>query len=650
MPSTGPNPRHRFLFALFAAFALGIAVYLPGLPGSYVFDDYSNIVRNPAIANTPEDVRGLLRAAFSAPVSGLSRPLSTLSFIASKELIGFTPEAFKLVNIGIHLACGLLLWFLAREILRAYARRQDSLALDPGQVAWLALAAVTLWLVHPLNLTAVLYIVQRETALAALFSIGAMWTYLAGRRRMLEGRDGRWLIWMWTPLLMVLGVLCKESAVLTPVYLLVTEFTLLGFRGRDGGRDRVALTFFGLFLILPFLAGGVLAALRPGFFFEGYVARDFTLYERLLTEARVLMDYLRWAALPDLRQLALFHDDFTVSRGLLQPLTTLLSLAGVAALLALAVACRRRLPLLSFGILWFFAGQLLESTVLPLELVFEHRNYLPLFGLILGCAGTVYVMAARAGGLRAALLVFALLLPSFAFATAMRAADWRSELAFAHAESAHHPGSARAATELQWAYMIYVMESSDRRAIPLAQQAAEQAKRLVPHSVTPDVGLAYMYASLQDWQAADTALASAAGRAGAADPDASLQLALQSLMQLDEPEDKPLFESIRRVYAGALGNPRVSPYPCYAAGIWNDYALFLEGAAGPADALGAMHQAVTLCPSYPAFHLNFANMLLHYGDARDAKLQIDALAAIDDFRYREDLRQLEEKYRRLNGD
>ncbi len=642
------RPALIFGLACVTALAVGLLVYLPGLPGDFVFDDFSSIVSNPAVTAAHHDLAGLLDAMLSAPIGGLLRPLSMLSLILNAQLFGLSPFGFKLVNIFIHLACGGLLGFLAREVLLVHARSIGRPA-DTQRIAWLSLAAAALWLVHPLNLTAVLYIVQRETSLSALFSAAAMLAYLIGRRRGIGTRNGAMLIWLTTPLCVLLGMLCKETAALVPVYLLVVEFTLLDFRDGAGRRDRKVLAFFVVFLALPLIAALVLAAVRPGFFFASYLGRDFTLYQRLLSECRVLLDYLRWLFIPDLRQLGLFHDDVAVSHGLLEPTTTLPAVLLLVALAAGALACRRRHPLFSFGVLWFLAGHLMESTILPLELVFEHRNYLPAFGPILACVAGIYALCEKRGLGRLAKTLGIAVFTILALTTAMRALDWQTELDFGRSEARHHPGSPRALTELQWAYMRYVIVSGDTQLIPAAVQAAEQAKTLEPGSINQDVGLAFMYAKLGQLPDAHVRLRSAADRVGEAAPTSSLQSALQALLQLTGPEDQVLREDARAVFKGAFANPRFRPQPCYVANAWNTYSIFQEDTGELPGASAALQQAVNLCPRDQTLHSNFAHLLLRYHDMKDAEAQIEALEAVHDYRFSADLLVLKREYARQAG-
>lgn len=504
-------PNLGFVAASIAVLAAGLLVYLPGLPGDFVFDDVGSIANNPMLQHIPPGLDGLVQALLSAPVGGLLRPISTLTFIADAKLFGISPAAFKLTNIAIHLAAGVMLWLVARELLRAYVPAPGR-SLDERRVAWLSLAATAIWLLHPLNLTSVLYTVQRDNALAAVFTAAAMLSYLAGRRRERTGGGGGLLILVCTPALILLGLLCKENAALAPLLLLIAEFTLLHYRGRDDRPSLRARWFFVLFLALPALAIGLYFLERPAYFLAAYQIRDFTMYERLLSESRILLDYLRWVFVPDLTQLGLFHDDIAVSRGLLQPWSTLPCMVGILLMIAAAFLCRRRLPLLSFGILWFFAGHLLESTILPLELVFEHRNYLPCFGLLLGCVGTFHTLAADATQRRLVTVGLCCCVLLMGLVTAQRAYQWRSELEFARTETLHHPESARANSEVQWAYTRYILASRDLTLLPQAAAAAERSKALDPGSINQDIGLAYLWVQFKDYQQAHDRLQLAAQR------------------------------------------------------------------------------------------------------------------------------------------
>ncbi|HEX7966378.1 MAG TPA: hypothetical protein VF651_11765 [Gammaproteobacteria bacterium] len=634
--------RYAFPLACLAALALALLIYLPGLPGSFVFDDVGSIVRNPAIRIRDLGFESLLQAALSSPGGGLMRPLSMLSFALDAYFFGLSPFAFKLTNILIHIANGLLLGLVARELLRTV---QERFALSRREIEWLSLGIALLWCVHPLDLTAVLYAVQRETALAAFFSALALLSYTVARRHQRSRGTGRWLLWLCTPLAVGAAVFSKENAAIVPLLFLVIEFTLLRFRGRDGAPSRELWLFHGLFLLLPGLGLAALILLHPATLFASYVGRDYTMWERLLSESRILLDYLRWALLPDLKQLALFHDDIAPSRGLLQPATTLPSCLAVIVLLAAAFGLRRRAPLLSFGLLWFFAGHLIESTVLPLELAFEHRNYLPLFGLMLGTLGSLYLFARSRGEARLVAALFVIGVSAMAAATAVRASEWGNELDFALSESKHHPGSPRALSELEWAYLNYIVVTHDATLVPLAEDAARRSKAADPYSINQDVSLAYMYSKLQDVPNARRHLAAAAKGADTAHISATLQFSLQTLLDMAVPENQALFPDMRAVFDRALASPQLTTDACYTANLMNSYALFLDRIQDIPAAVTSLHKSVMLCPSNGQLRANFARLLLRYGDLKDARTELDALRALGDPRRSSELAELEADYK-----
>lgn len=372
-----------FILALLVAAAL----YWPGLKGAFILDDDENLQRLSELSS-PLSVSRLTDFLSSRLAGPLGRPVSMLTFALQHDAWPSDPRAFKLVNLLIHLLNGVLVYGLLR-LFQAVSRHAAF-----GS-PWIALAGATLWLLHPIHVSTVLYAVQRMTELSATFTLLGVLGYVVGRRHAAVGREAKALAWMSLAVAagFLLASLSKENGVLLPLYLLVLEFTLL----RELPRPRWWRAWSGLFLWLPAAALAVYLATQLPQYQVVYMQRDFGMGERLLTQARVLTDYLFKIALPRPAAFGLFFDDFAVSRSWLAPTTTLPAVAFVGALLAGAVALRRRMPVLSFGLLWFFAGHVLESTFLPLELYYEHRNYLPALGILF--AGAFYAgrLLARLG-------------------------------------------------------------------------------------------------------------------------------------------------------------------------------------------------------------------------------------------------------------
>jgi tetratricopeptide (TPR) repeat protein len=186
------------------------------------------------------------------------------------------------------------------------------------------------------------------------------------------------------------------------------------------------------------IALGTIFALRVAL--PGYDGRTFTLTERLLTEGRVLFFYISLIVAPRLNDLGLLHDDIPISTSLWTPWTTLPALAGLLTLTVLAIALRRRLPMVCLGVLWFLAGHLLESTIFPLEIAHEHRNYLASLGILLACAGIMESASTRLATPWPRWLL-PLLVLAFASITYVRSTHWSNATNLFYYEAVHHPNS-----------------------------------------------------------------------------------------------------------------------------------------------------------------------------------------------------------------
>ena len=466
------------LLALAALLALTAAAYLPGLPGDFVLDDRQNITNNAFVAVERLDAESLRGAmhAYPAALPWPSRGLAYVSFALNYRAAGgvFDPADMKLTNIAIHLVNGGLVYLLVTAAMRARAGPDA-----PRTAArWTAAIAAGLWLLHPLQLTAVLYSVQRMTSLSALFVLLGLVVYCAGRARLARRPAfGASLMVLGVAGGTLLGMLCKENAVLTPLFALLLELWFFSLPGRTGGAERRRLAIFhGVTVGLPgVLALGVLAV-HGERLLSGYAFRSFDVVERLLTQGRVLLYYLRWFVLPRTRDLGLYHDDIALSTGLFTPWTTAPALALWALALGLVVATFRRRALLGFCVLWFLAGHLVESTILPLELAFEHRNYLPLLGPCLALAWLLVSAVERAlVPARAAAMLAVGALALLAFVTQTRAGIWQDENTLAYFQVRNHPDSYRAKTG--YARML-VRRGVDARETwtALARAAADEAR------------------------------------------------------------------------------------------------------------------------------------------------------------------------------
>ena len=197
-----------------------------------------------------------------------------------------------------------------------------------------------------------------------------------------------------------------------------------------------------MLIAVPLIAGLLYLFTHPGLL--NHDVRPFSLEERVLTQSRVLWLYLQWLFIPDISQLGLFHDDIVTSSSLLSPPTTLIAIAGWIGLAATALVMNKRWPVFAFAVLFFLAAHALESTIFPLEMVFEHRNYLASIGPLFLLAYLVTVGATRTGFPGAIRLLAIALLIVYGAATFVRVQNWTSHETFVLASAENHPNSARA--------------------------------------------------------------------------------------------------------------------------------------------------------------------------------------------------------------
>lgn len=421
-----------------AAFALaGIAglAYWPGTAGGFLFDDYANL---PALGRYGgvRDAQTLLYYLTSGIADPTGRPVSMLSFLVDARNWPADPYPFKRTNIVLHALNGLLLY----ATLAALGRRLSS---DMVRVRTAALLAAALWLLHPLWASTVLYVVQRHAMLAAFFVMAGIRAWIASRNAFDQGRSTRgWLLAILSvPVFGTLAGLGKANGFLLPLLLVVLELTVLR-GGHATGRGRRwasrLLVWLPALLLLAWLGW---YALQTGL--DGTRGRAFTLEQRLLSQPRALLDYLRLLLVPGLDARGVFADGFAVSRSWLDPWTTLLAVLALCALAAGAWLARSRAAVFAAGAGFFLAGHAMESGVVMLEPYFEHRNYLPAMLLFWPLAW----WAARPGRLRhlllAGLIGYAGLM---LLATAAQARLWGDPLGLAIAWADANPDSARAQT------------------------------------------------------------------------------------------------------------------------------------------------------------------------------------------------------------
>lgn len=414
-------------------------VFSMGVNGGFLLDDYAVL---PTLYENM-DLNSFWFGVLEGQSGPLGRPISLLTFALQYDSWP-DPYAFKIVNIIIHMLNALLIYSLTRNLLktnRAFLSNKKSILFS-------AIVAL-LWACTPIQISSVLYVVQRMTTLSAFFVLCGLNLYAYSRINLAYSRGSKHHLIMMTLSVLIFGMLAifsKESGFLLVFYVLSIELLMPVFeRNKDIKRSFGLWKIFFIFLPITLFIGYVCFKLNMSLIEKYESGRNFSLLERLLTESRIIMNYLQQIILPKVSQLGVFHDDIVVSKGLFDPVTTFFSVMAICVSIIAAYIMRGRWHVFSFVIFWFFSGHILESTVFPLELYFEHRNYLALYSIFFAGVYIVVISIRRFKDIKLPLAVFlALFFSGHLFLTASQIYSWGSELEFAFQQAEYHPNSIRA--------------------------------------------------------------------------------------------------------------------------------------------------------------------------------------------------------------
>lgn len=455
-----------YSFVLVVTLVVTFAAYSIGLPGEFFFDDFPNIVQSEPIQVANLSIGTIWELLNSGSAGPFKRPLPVLSFGLNYYFSGMSPGVFKVTNIVFHLLNGVLVFILLKKIFLYMSSAGRINCNNHKRLAYLsAFISSVIWVVHPLHVSGVLYVVQRMNIMAATFSLLALILYSYGRIGLNRGFSTRFGVSisrgciLSSLVLLALSILCKENGVLTIIVAFIIEAFVFRFK-TPGKIDRyLVFTYFGVFLIGPAIYAVLHVFNNPAWVLGGYKYRDFTFIERVLTQTRLLIYYIQLTFLPSLSELSFFHDDFETSKSLLQPVSTIFSIISLAIGAVVPIFYSRKnvcCSILSFGVLWFLAGHLLESSVFPLEMVYEHRNYLPIIGLISGAVFTLLYIFERLNVLsnKRAFVVIGLLVVALLSITALRAERWSSTLKSGIYWVQNHPKSFKSHLVLAYSYEI----------------------------------------------------------------------------------------------------------------------------------------------------------------------------------------------------
>ncbi len=410
------------------------ACYFPGLNSLFLFDDTPNLNALMYIRDFPWFSEPFFEFVLGGEAGPTGRPLSLFTFALQAGSWPDSPLPFKVVNLVLHIMSALLVYLITRCLLTILNTDKPS--------SWPALLISLAWALHPMHSSTVLYTVQRMALLSNLFMLLAIYCYIRARLILGENTSITALLKITAVLGLIglLALLSKENAPSLVFYLLTLEYTLLHRLPADRlfQRWRQTVLWFPAILVvlLPLV---FFSSLQQGF------SDSFTFgpAKRLLTELRILWIYLFNLFLPTTSALGIFHD-INVSTGLFQPVTTVLSLLGWLAAFLAALIRQQSNRLVLFALLWFLSGHLIESTILPLELFFHHRNYLASYGIIFVLGYTLFRLSPPVFRKPYLLTVIcSLYLALMAFNTARISVYWSNSLALAERWYTGDPGTQR---------------------------------------------------------------------------------------------------------------------------------------------------------------------------------------------------------------
>jgi len=411
------------LIAIFAICVLSTIIYSNTLHSPFIFDDLGHIPRNPFIRLTSLDFQELYDAGFKGRAS--KRPVAAISFALNYYFGKYDVTGYHLVNITIHIINGILVYFLAVTTFSSI-RLFSPQPMDHSTVQpfLMALFSALFFVAHPVQTQSVTYIVQRMNSMSTMFCFMSLFFYIRGRLSRIRWRQWSLFFACFVSWVMALG--SKEIALTLPFIVLLYEWYFLQNLSTTWLKRNVK--YFVFLIVISCLIAFIYLGGNP---FDKILAfyehLGFTIWERVLTQFRVIIFYISLLLYPHPTRLNLLHH-FTTSHSLVDPITTLLSLLIILCLMGLAIYLARRDRLISFGILWFFINLVVESSVIGLAMIYEHRLYLPMFGFALIVSYLVFHLLSNRRSL--AVVISAVITLSLGTAANLRNGVWQDDITF----------------------------------------------------------------------------------------------------------------------------------------------------------------------------------------------------------------------------
>lgn len=380
MNSIQEYSKNEFIFIFFTVLFI-LIIYSNTFHVPFLFDDSHNIVEREVIRLSTITPDKVIDTFFHKTETSktLYRPISNLSFALNYYFGEYNPTGYHLVNISIHAATAIFLYFTLLTLLEI-ASVNTTILSDKKNIAGLA---ALLWAVHPINTQAVTYIVQRMASLTTMFYIIGIWAYLKFRQNKNTQNNERFInvynlkfIFLSTSAFLC-ACLSKENAAIFPFCILLIEFFIFNSYEKIKTHPKTSLFIIILFVLIPLIVAVIFYDMNDiESIFSGYYRRPFNLKQRLLTEFRIVVFYISQLLYPTPDRFSIEHY-FALSETLFNPISTLFSILLIISLAVSSLFMNKKYALVGFSILFYFIHHIIESTIYPLELVFEHRNYMP---------------------------------------------------------------------------------------------------------------------------------------------------------------------------------------------------------------------------------------------------------------------------------
>lgn len=402
--------QNRFFFYIISI-VITFFIYLPGLKGGFLFDDFPNLGDMTRYGNVYSwnSAKNYIFNGFAGPTG---RPISLATFwLTGYSWVQGDPLPFKLINLLIHLLCGIILFNVIRSVLVFYNYQEK-------QILFISLFSTTLWLVHPMFVSTTLYVVQRMTQLSLVFTLCGIWGYLYGRI-LLDKNPKKSYLYMTISIVLgtVLATFSKENGALLPILILTIEFC------NPNTIKRPNWKWFLIFLLIPAILVIVLILKELNFSDNPWPSRNFNQVERVLSETRILSEYLYRLFIPQIEGKGLYQDGYVVSRSLFEPIETLYTTIFICLLFLSSILLNKKYPLYALSILFFFMSHLMESTIIGLELYFEHRNYSSAIFIFLPLASRLWNISNRIN-FRITIFISLMIVSIFSILTLQRSYLW----------------------------------------------------------------------------------------------------------------------------------------------------------------------------------------------------------------------------------